>query len=144
VVALRGGAGDVPAAPAGLLKSSVVVWEAFWVSDVAQAIDPASDMHRVERWITYLDEWGRAMRAFRKARLSTGSTGQLVLSPLAAYVRQLEVALAAAETELGMTPLARMKLGLAAGQARLTAQQLNEAFEQRTEPAVIVDGWEPA
>jgi P27 family predicted phage terminase small subunit len=121
---------------AGLLKPSVEAWEAFRRSEVAQAIDVASDMPRVERWITYLDEWGRAMRALRKARLSTGSTGQLVLSPLAGYVRQLEVALAAAETELGMTPLARMKLGLAAGQARLTAQQLEDVFEARAEPGV--------
>lgn len=101
-------------------------WESFWSSDVARAVDWGADGDRLVRWIRYVDEWHRAMRDYRRERVATGSMGQPVLHPLAGYIAQLEQAIAKAEAEFGLTPLARMRLGIATGEAALTAQRLNE------------------
>jgi hypothetical protein len=93
-----------------------------------------------------VDEYEHALAAFQKNRLTTGSTGQLVLNPLAGYLRRLETVLAAAAVEFGMTPLSRLKLGLTAGQAQLTAHQLNRLLDakhgDRDEERYA--GWRPA
>jgi len=115
-----------PEPPKGLLASSRSVWAAFWRSDVARTVDVDADGPAITRWITYVDEWTRAFRAFRRQRIAEGSMGQPRLHPLAGYLAQLEQSIARAEQEFGMTPLARMKLGIATGEAALTAQRLNE------------------
>lgn len=71
-----------------------------------------SDWQRVTRWILYVDEWGRLMRAIRKERLGTGSQGQVVLNPLWGALSQVESALQRAETDLGLGPASRLKLGM--------------------------------
>lgn len=115
-----------PQAPSGLLRGTRRRWEAFWDSDVARAVDWRADGDRLERWIRYVDEWHRAMREYRRMRVATGSMGQPVLHPLAGYLAQLEQSIAKAEAEFGLTPMARMRLGIATGEAALTAQRLNE------------------
>jgi P27 family predicted phage terminase small subunit len=125
---------DAPAPPSGLLKASRERWIAFWSSDVARAVDVAADGDRLTRWITYVDEWHRAMRDFRRQRVAQGSMGQPRLHPLAGCLAQLEQAIARAEGELGLTPLARMKLGVATEEAALTAQRLNEITRGTDEP----------
>ncbi len=77
------------------------------------------------------------MAAFRRERFVTGSQGQPVLNPLAGYIATLEAAISRAEAEFGLGPLSRMRLGIATGEAAMTAQRLNEMT--RGEP-VDVDG----
>lgn len=120
----------IPAPPPDLLKASVDRWEAYWRSAVSSAVDLNADRGLLERWIRSVDEWYRAYRDFRKARTTEGSTGQLVLSPLAKLIRQLETEIGRCERELGLTPMARLKLGLTAGQARLTADALNRSLSE--------------
>lgn len=120
----------IPAAPAGLLKDSRTRWEAYWRSAVSSAVDLNADLGLVERWIRSVDEWHRAYRDFRKSRVTTGSTGQLVLSPLAKLISQLEGEISRCEQQLGLTPVARLKLGLTANQERLTAAALNRSLSQ--------------
>ncbi len=126
---------ECPRAPSGLLAASRRRWEAFWCSDVARAVDVASDGDRLVRWISYVDEWHRAMREFRRERVTEGSMGQPVLHPLAGYLAQLEQSIARAEQEFGMGPMARMRLGIATGEAALTAQRLNELTRGADAPA---------
>lgn len=136
----------VPEPPASLLKVTKERWSAFWASPVARAVDPAADGQRLERWIRAVDEWHRVGREFRKARLVSGSMGQPVLNPLAAYLNQLEQQIAKSETEFGLTPMSRLRLGIAVGQAKLTADELNRRLSQREPVAVPVitesDIWE--
>lgn len=120
----------IPAPPPGLLKASKDRWESYWRSAVSSAVDLQADWGVLERWIRSVDEWHRAYRDFRKARTTEGSTGQLVLSPLAKLIRQLEGEIVRAEHELGLTPMSRLKLGLTAGQARLTAEALNRSLSE--------------
>jgi P27 family predicted phage terminase small subunit len=135
----------VPRAPAGLLAISRKRWRAYWTSNLAQAVDREVDMPRIERWIEISDEYERVYAIFKRTRLVKGSTGQPALNPLASYIASLWAELRAAETELGMTPLARQRLGIAYGQQRLTAQDLNRiARERRGLPEPWEDEWEEA
>ena len=120
----------IPAPPPDLLKASVERWEAYWRSAVSSAVDLNADRGLLERWIRSVDEWYRAYRDFRKERTTEGSTGQLVLSPLAKLIRQLETEINRCEQQLGLTPMSRLKLGLTANQARLTAEQLNRSLSE--------------
>jgi phage terminase small subunit len=144
VVELAAEAAVVPGAPAGLGREAVETWHAFFLSDAARAVRVESDLPRLVRWIVAVDEWHRVSKTFRRKRLVAGSMGQPVLNPLAAYLRQLESTIAAAETEYGMTPLSRMKLGLTAAQGQLTAAQLNSMLRDTSEPVEVIEGWEPA
>lgn len=137
----------VPPAPVGLLKVTKERWDAYWRSAVSSAVDINADAGLVERWIRSLDEWHRAYREFRKDRTTEGSTGQLVLSPLGKWIRQLESEIGRCEQQLGLTPMSRLKLGLTANQARLTAEQLNRSLSEddadsRSEPDAIDAEWE--
>lgn len=116
---------EAPPCPGGLLVTTQRVWEAFWTSPVANAIDRRSDLPRLERWICALDEYERARRQFRANRLVTGSTGQPVLNPLASYMSSLEAQIRATETDFGMTPMARLRLGIAVGEAARSLAELN-------------------
>lgn len=143
-------AGDIviPAAPPDLLKASQDRWEAYWRSAVSSAVDLNADRGLLERWIRSVDEWYRAYRDFRKARTTEGSTGQLVLSPLAKWIKQLETEIGKCEQQMGLTPMSRVKLGIAAGQARLTADMLNKSLSEADDhdpDRDAIDGeWEEA
>lgn len=117
------------------LKATTQVWERYWNTDVSQAVDPDADWHRLVRWITAVDDWYRATRAVRQldSLLAEGSTGQLTLHPLVKRANDLERRLEEAEDHLGMTPKARADLGVAVGQAQLTAQQLSAQANQAAE-----------
>ncbi len=138
----------IPPAPPDLLKASVDRWEAYWRSAVSSAVDLNADRGLLERWIRSVDEWYRAYRDFRKARTTEGSTGQLVLSPLAKWIKQLETEIGKCEQQMGLTPMSRVKLGIAAGQARLTADMLNKSLSEDDEhdpDREAIDGeWEEA
>ena len=118
----------VPDPPPGLLKETRARWESYWLSQIAAATLP-TDHQGLYRWIVNVDEWTRAMRGLRRKRIVAGSMGQPTLNPLASYVASREAAIKDAEEKYGMTPLSRMKLGIAVGQAKLTAAELNKALE---------------
>jgi hypothetical protein len=59
-----------------------------------RAVDGDSDVGQLERWIRAVDERERALPRSSETGLTTGSTGQVVLNPLAAYLRQLETVIA--------------------------------------------------
>ena len=132
----------MPRAPAGLLASSRKRWRAYWESNLAQAADRQVDLPRIERWIETTDEYERVNAIFKQTRLVKGSTGQPALNPLASYLANLSAELRAAETELGMTPLARQRLGIAYGQARLTVHELGQLLSERIDEPGEVEPWE--
>lgn len=138
---VNGSSDPPPDPPGGLLSVSIRRWEAFWTSPVAAAVDRRSDMARLERWITTCDEYERARKQLRaEGRIVRGSTGQPALNPLAQYISQLEAQIRSTETEFGMTPMSRLRLGIAVGEAARSLAELNaeiddddtEAFDPRT------------
>jgi P27 family predicted phage terminase small subunit len=136
----------MPRPPKGPLAASKRLWTAFWNSPVSHTVDLAADRYRIERWISTVDEYERINAAFKHTRIVKGSTGQPVLNPLAQYLQQLLGEINKAEAELGLTPLARMRLGIAYGEAKLTALELSRALDELEEVAIepgIIDGdWE--
>jgi P27 family predicted phage terminase small subunit len=125
VVALRpqGPAGGPLPAPSGWLVATRRAWEAYWASDVARAAAEV-DLAAVERYFAYLDEWRRCMRGLRRRRLVEGSQGQPVMSPLAGQVARLETMLGRLESQLGLTPMARARLGITIGEAARSLEEL--------------------
>lgn len=127
---------EIPAPPAGLEKASVALWNAYWESPPAAVALDVDKLGVAGRWIEAVDERRKALRGLRKARLVKGSTGQPTLNPLAAWIKSREDVIAKCEAELGLTPYARQRLGIAVGQAALTAAELNRMTEE------IADGGE--
>lgn len=123
----------VPKPPAGLTTQSRKIWRAYWESQVSNAADQQADMHRLQRWIQYVDEYEKVSKVFRSTRLVKGSMGQPVLNPLSGYLANVEANISRAENEMGLTPLARLRLGITYGQAMLTAEALNRALDTATE-----------
>jgi P27 family predicted phage terminase small subunit len=155
LVALPGGRRrDVPAPPPGLLKPAKDRWQGFWGSEVARAVDPQSDLPALERWVKATDEYDRVARVVKRSRLVRGSMGQPVAHPLLSYLGQLEGQISKAEAAFGMTPIARLRLGIALGEAARSLESLNEELEAdddddpradpATWPAAVVADARPA
>lgn len=119
--------------PVGLLASSRRIWRSLFASPVARAIDLEADVYKLHRWIEMVDEHQRVSQVFRAKRIVTGSMGQPVLNPLGSYLATLESQISKMETEFGIGPLSRMRLGIATGQAALTADELNRRLDQSGE-----------
>ena len=132
----------VPKPPKGLLSATKQLWKAFWNSPVSHAVDLAADRYRLERWINCVDEYERVNAAFKNTRIVKGSTGQPVLNPLSQYLQQLLAEINKAEAELGLTPLARMRLGVVYGEAKLTALELNRVLDQQMHEPRELEPWE--
>jgi len=101
-----------PKPPAGLLKPARDRWAQFWGSQAAAVVDLDSDLPRLIRWVQATDEYDRAAKVVKDARLVKGSMGQPTLNPLVAYLIHLDGLISRAEAEFGMTPMARRKLRL--------------------------------
>lgn len=118
---------DIPKCPRGLLRETRRRWDAYWQSEVAQAADPNTDLHLIQRWIRDVDEYERMRPLLLKSRLVKGSTGQPKLSPLAPYLEQLRSKIERAEDVLGLSPRARAQLGLTFASARLVNARAAQA-----------------
>lgn len=119
-----------PPCPAKLLKSSQEAWRSFWQSSSAAAVEVV-DRALVEQWIVARDQWRRAMNAIERQPLVEGSMGQPVQNPLMAWAASRETAMRQLERQLGIGAKARADLGLTAGQARITAAQLNRMAAEK-------------
>lgn len=106
-----------PEPPAGLQPATVEVWNRYWRSDISSLVDREAGLYTVERWIWYVDELGDAQRKFMRKRYTPGSTGQAAASPAWRVIQNLEAMIRNIEEALGMTPLARRRLGYTLGPA---------------------------
>lgn len=122
-------ADKAPPPPAGLLKKTAEQWAAFWMSPVASAADPITDLPAIARLFTAYDELERVGPVFRKQRIVEGSTGQPTLNPLSKYIAQLTTEIVALEDRFGLTPKSRLALGIAIGQAKASLNDLITAVE---------------
>lgn len=116
---------DIPDPPAGLLKPTRELWTSFWASTIARGVVWASDRAALLEWIWHEDEAARGRRALRRFRMVKGSMGQPVLSPMAGYVADHEAKAQRLREQFGMTPKARLGLGIDAGTLAKTAADLN-------------------
>jgi len=82
----------------------------------------------------YYDEAERANRTIARqgnaGLLAEGSKGQAVINPLIQLTLKLEEKILRLEQELGLTPLARQRLGIAFGEAQMGFQQLQQLLQE--------------
>ena len=120
----------VPKPPPGLSAPAKKRWANFWRSKLAAYVDPGSDLHRLERWIEDVDEFDTLRKAYAKERIVEGSQKQPRLNPIASRLAQLEKQIRDAENDFGMTPAARLKLGISFGSdGPTTADDLNRMID---------------
>lgn len=117
-----------PVPPAGLWKVTREQWAAFWGSPVAKLVDSASDMPALHRLFGLMDDCTRYRTSIRQSPFVEGSQGQQVRSP---YVRDLQAAqaeLRQLEDRFGLSPRARLSLGVVLGEAKRSLADLGAAF----------------
>ena len=115
----------VPPPPRGLLKQTEKLWKDYWNSQLAQVVEPDTDLPAITRLFTLYDERERAYRGFRMRRLIIGSQGQPVLNPLGRLMLQLDAEIHQLEDRLGLTPKSRLQLGITLGDAMRSLDDLN-------------------
>jgi P27 family predicted phage terminase small subunit len=119
MVRVEGGGGQpVPRPPAGLLPVTVKTWRSLWRSRVAQSWDRSSDLPVVTRYALLLDRWQRYDDIVRGAPMVRGSKDQLRANPLASRMDAIESQLRSLEDQLGLTPAARLRLGISLVEAQ--------------------------
>jgi P27 family predicted phage terminase small subunit len=129
LVALPAGKVEAPPPPAGLLKATRDAWERFWGSSLASLVVPDTDLLALRRLWTLYDERARALNGYRKARLVRGSMGQVALSPLARVIEACDAEIRALEDRFGLTPMARLRLGVQLGEAARSLEDLSAALD---------------
>jgi len=112
-----------PEPPAGLLAATRAAWAGFWASPLAALVIEA-DHPALERLFELYDERARAWREYREHRVVEGSQGQPVANPLFRVAMALDVEVRALEDRYGLTPAARLKLGIRLGEAARSLEDL--------------------
>lgn len=121
-----------PRPPGGgrLLKATEEWWVEFWESPIAKLVDPRSDLRALSRLALLYDERDRALSAYKRKRSSTGSTGQLVVNPFAKEIASLDGRISALEDRFGLTPKARLDLGVIYSEAHDGLSELERRIEE--------------
>lgn len=157
VVLTASAARKVPTPPKGLIPEARAVWREFWRSPLGDAVDYRGDGPALRRWITLVSLRERLMERFygdgddRLPLTVVGSTGaNMVMHPLLRLEERYSREIMMYEDRFGMTALARMRLGVAIGQAhesldamrrRLTdAPQASSNIEPGEDGVIDMDG----
>ena len=115
-------------------------WKEYWDSELASTAQRV-DFPAFYRLFQYYDEVERANRTIQnmgnKGLLSVGSTGQPTINPLIMLTLKLEEKVLNLEPELGLTPLARQRLGIAFGEAQMGFKQLQQLLTDDEEKELI-------
>jgi len=145
VVAVTSGGGGtvaVPRRPTGLAQRGQREWANIW-SAGAGWLQPHRDYHWIEQIARAYDEIQEYRRLIKAdGRVQRGSQGQPVAHPLIAEVRRLEDRIDKNLAELGLSPTAAARLGLAVVKAESKLDELAAKRAEReraaAEPAAAV------
>lgn len=118
-----------PNRPKQWLKATKVGWERFWTSELAQLV-VESDLDALVRLFDLRDERERCRRSAQAGRLTLGSQGQPVLNPLLAYQKVLDAEIRALEDRFGLSPAARLRLGITFAEASSELDRLNRSMNR--------------
>ena len=97
-------------------------------SELAEVVELGTDQPAITRLFTLYDERERAFRGYKKRRLTLGYKGQPVLNPLGRMMLQLDEEIRQLEDRLGLTPRARLQLGITFSEAAKSLDDLNRMF----------------
>ena len=109
---------NVPPAPAHLDRNAQLIWDEVWMAG-GSFYEARTDSPTIERYASLQSRRIFIMAAIEKEGwLTLGSQGQEVLHPLARVLNEIEGKLVALEDRLGLSPQARMNLGISAAAAK--------------------------
>lgn len=112
--------------PEGLCDQAQQVWEE--TTSMAKAHLLPTDYFLLVRWITWVDLWIGEMEIVKSQGMVVETTRNAVAAttrnPRLLGIAQLERNIAQAEQAMGLTPLARMRLGITYAQEQSALQSL--------------------
>lgn len=120
------------------LKSTRDAWSAFWSSSLPQLLTKA-DHSALVRLFDMYDRRERFARALSRKPFVEGSTGQEIVNPAARAIGQFDKSIVQLEDRFGITPLARMRLGIAMGEAARSLDEMNREFDEDEDDDGFVD-----
>ena len=118
----------VPNPPEGLSASNLESWDEFWHSELSQLVK-RTDLASVRRLWDYYQQHEDLTGIFAKGRMVAGSQGQPRLNPALDGIMKLEGAILRLENELGLTPSARLRLGITFADASNSLDALAQKFD---------------
>ena len=121
---------EIPQLTGRTLKSTKIWWNDFWESDLSSAIDIKSDLPVIQRLASLMDERERIFKQAKKDRLVVGSQGQVVLNPLYNALLKIDAEIRQMEDRIGLSPKARVSLGIQIGQMKKSLDDLNSELEE--------------
>ena len=111
------------------LPETAASWKAFEGSQVASLLDLGVDAMALYRLFDLYDERARARRVTWAEPLVEGSHGQMMLHPLLRRIAAIDRELLALEDRFGMSPKARLALGISITDGGGTLDDLNARFQ---------------
>ena len=124
----------IPAPPENLLKVNRESWKRYWNSQLAQVVEPDTDLPAITRLWTVYDLRERAYRAYGRQPMIEGSEGQPVENPAGRAMRSYDAEIRQLEDRLGMTPRARLQLGITFGAAAKSMGELTWKLADDNDP----------
>jgi P27 family predicted phage terminase small subunit len=123
VAATQIGSMAVPPAESGWLARTRCAWVTFWREALSTLTQPA-DGEALRRLFALYDARERTWRLFVKNPYTRGSKGQQVLNPMGTFALQLDARIERLEQAFGITPKARLQLGVVLGEAKKSLEDL--------------------
>lgn len=125
-VVQRASSGLSAPADEGWRESTVERWVAFWASPLSEQVEQ-SDLGALRRLFYLYDELGRMMEAIEETgRVVAGSQGQPRPNPLYKQIETFQAEARQLEDRFGLSPRARLQLGISFAAASSGLDALNE------------------
>lgn len=106
-----------------------VEWAEYWDSDLSK-IAASTDVPAVRRCFQYRDLSNKLADAFIAEPSVKGSTGQPKVNPAFDKMLKLAPLISVLEMQIGLTPKARLGLGLDVANVSTRLKSINEAFDK--------------
>lgn len=136
VVAHAGAGPPMPTPPAGVAEwnePAITIWDAFWESKIAGAVDVHADAAQLSRWVEAIHRRAELIAKVDKEGWTGpwGAKGQDVEHPALSFVRHLDREIDRFAEHFGLTPLSRFRLQITFTEAKEGEDRLTRLLERR-------------
>ena len=119
-----------PAAPETL--ANVQLWENVWkLGGPSGVFHAVADFHLIKRYCELIERREMFIEQLGDSWTDVGSTGQVILHPLARALDSVEAKLVPIEDRLGLNPQARHTIQIGAADAEYAGSQLSQWLKKQ-------------